>query len=229
MKKSLQILFGLSLILVLAYVAFLDVSTKIKDDLLTKTKVMLSENNVRHVTANMQGEGLSMRRTLVLTGTAISDVERVRIVSLTEKIEGVCSIDNQIKLHPVVPKAPQVPVVVKVPTVIKVPVIKVAEEPIVTKSIPKESVTIETKPKIIVEKKIVETSVSSMETTTKVPVVAVVENQTAITSVPSTEITTNVPVVTTVVSASIVVPTPVSAIDAPNAIRIEKIKLEGVK
>ena len=214
MKKSLEILLGLLFILVLSYVAFLDVSTKIKDDLLTKTEVMLSENNVRHVTANMQGEGLSMSRILVLTGTSISDVERVRIVSLIAKIEGVCSIDNQIKLHPVVPKAPQVPVVVKVPTVMTVPVIKVAEEPI------------ENKPNIVVEKKIVETSVSSMETTTKVPVV---ENQTAITSVPSTEMTTKVPVVPTVVSKSIVVPTPVSAIDAPNVIRIEKIKLEGVK
>ena len=223
MKKSLQILLGLLFILVLAYIAFLDVSTKIKDDLLTKTKIIFSKNNVREVTASMQGEGLSLSRTLVLTGTAISDMERVRIVKLTENIEGVCSIDNQIKLYPVVPKPPQVPVVPKIPTVIKTPV-TVSEELSLAKSIPTEPVTTEKKPQIIVE-----TSVSSMETTTKVPLVPMLENKTAITSVPFTKVITKIPTVPTVDNRSIVVPTPARAIDAPNVIRIEKIKLEGVK
>ncbi|HIP50517.1 MAG TPA: hypothetical protein EYG94_00385 [Campylobacterales bacterium] len=223
MTKLLQILFGLVLILVLAYIAFLNVSTKIKDDLLTKTKVMFSENNVRHVAVNMQGEGLSVSRTLVLTGTAISDVERIRIVKLTENIEGICSIDNQIRLHPLVPKPPEVPVVSKVVTVIKTPVVKVSAESIVSESTPKELVTIEDKvePKAQtqVEKKTLEASVSSMKTTTKTPAVPVA----------STKMTTKVPLVPKVENKDIVVPTPVSAIAAPNVIRIEKIKLEGVK
>ncbi len=203
MKKSLQILFGLVLILVLAYVAFLDVSAKIKDDLLRKTKVIFSENNINDVTVNTQGEGLSLSRSLVLVGTAISEVERIRIVTLTTNIEGVCHVDNQIKLYPVVPKAVEVPVAPEVPTVIKIPVLKA--EPAMPKQIHKEIVTIEkkieSKPTITVEKKIVETSKpleSSVEMTTKVPAVPVV-------------------------------PTPVKAINAPEVIKIEKIKLEGVK
>jgi hypothetical protein len=161
MKKSLQILFGLLLILVLAYVAFLDVSTKIKDDLLTKTEVMFSENNVRGVTAKMNGEGLSLSRTLVLTGTAISDVERVRIGILAENIEGVSNIANEIKLYPVVPKVPTVPVV---PTVIKTPVVKPLK-PIVAKKTPQTDV---------LKKKIVETLVPSEKMTTKLPTVPTV-------------------------------------------------------
>ena len=223
MTKLLQILFGLVLILVLAYITFLNVSTKIKNDLLTKTKVIFSENNIRGVTADMQGEGLSVSRTLVLTGTAISDAERIRIVKLTENIEGICSIDNQIRLHPLVPKSPEVPVVPKVVTVIKTPIVKVSAESIVSESTPKELVIIENKvePKaqMQVEKKRLETSVSSMKTTTKTPAVPVV----------STKMITKVPLVPKVENKDIVVPTPVSAIAAPNVIRIEKIKLEGVK
>ena len=223
MTKLLQILFGLVLILVLAYITFLNVSTKIKNDLLTKTKVIFSENNIRGVTADMQGEGLSVSRTLVLTGTAISNAERIRIVKLTENIEGICSIDNQIRLHPLVLKPSEVPVVPKVVTVIKTPIVKVSAESIVSESTPKELVIIENKvePKaqMQVEKKRLETSVSSMKTTTKTPAVPVA----------STKMSTKVPVVPKVENKDIVVPTPVSAIAAPNVIRIEKIKLEGVK
>ena len=227
MKKSLQILLGLVLILVLAYVAFLDVSTKIKDDLLTKTKVMFSENNVKHVTTNMQGEGLSLSRTLVLTGTAISDVERVRIVTLTENIEGVCSIDNQIKLHPVVPKAPKVPLAPNIPTVVKVPVVKTSTEPVIAKSIPKEVLVIKSTEKKdivepVVEEKEPTSLVSATSNTVKIPLVPVLENTISVSS-------TKVPTVPTVKNNSIVVPVPVTAINAPNVIKIEKIKLEGVK
>ena len=199
MNKSLQILFGLLLILVLAYVAFLDVSSKIKDDLLSKTQTVFSKNNVKKVTVNLKGEGLEMSRSLVLAGTAISDIERVRIVKLTENIEGVCRIDNQITLYPVVPKAP------KVPTAIKVPVVKALAKPIVTKSTPKEIILTKSTVETVVEKEESITAESFTATITKVPVVPVIKNNT------------------------IVVPTPVKAIDAPKVIEVEKIKLEGVK
>jgi hypothetical protein len=163
MNKSLQILLGLLLILVLAYVAFLDVSTKIKDDLLLKTKVMFSENNVRGVTANIQGDDLNISRTLVLTGTAISEVERVRIVTLSENIEGICRVDNQIRIHPAVPKAP------KVPTVIKVPVVKASA----VQSISKEVVSNKSTTATVVEKK--ELTSSSTATISTIPMVPVVE------------------------------------------------------
>jgi hypothetical protein len=225
MQKSLQILFGLLLILVLAYVAFLDVSKKVKDDLLIKAKVMFSENNVRGVTANIQGEGLEMSRSLVLTGTAISEVERVRIVTLIENIEGVCRVDNQIRLYPVVPK---------VPTVITVPVVKTSADAVRAKTILKELAVMKSSEKkstteMLVEKKEPTLSVSSPTTTEKVPLVPVVENNAVITSVSSTKMTIKVPSVPAVGNQSIIVPRPVKVISTPKVIEVEKIKLEGVK
>jgi len=207
MNKSLQILLGLLLILVLAYVAFLEVSTKIKDDLLTKTKVIFSENNIRGVSANIAGEGLTISRTLILSGTAISEVERVRIVTLVENVEGICNVDNQIKIHPAVPKAPITPIV---PTTIKVPVVKTLAVPVVAKSIPKEVLIItNTEKKNIIKVKI--------------------EKKEPIESVSDISTSTKVPTVPTVMNKSIVVPVPVKAISVPKVIEVEKIKFEGVK
>ena len=259
MKKSLQILFGLVLILVLAYVAFLDVSTKIKDDLLTKAKVIFSEHNVKSVTANIQGEGLTLSRTLVLDGTVISDEERIEIIKLTENIEGICSIDNRIKLE-VISKSPLVPIVAKVPIVTEVPLVEKVSEEMVTKDTPKEPVVTKIVTEVPVAKKTVvepmekkEATITSTATVTKIPLVPViktktvtisltpnttntkipmtpvVEAKTAITSVSSTKITTTVPSVPSVGNKSIIVPTPVTVISVPKVIEVEKMKLEGVK
>ena len=197
MTKSLQILLGLVLILILAYVAFLDVSAKIKNDLLTKAKVIFTENNIKELKVAMQGEGLSMSRTLVLTGRAISELERSRIVTLTQNIEGVCSIANKIELYPTVPKTPLVP---EVPEVIAVPSVKISSKKSIAKEIPKKELMVET-----------------LLTKESIPLVSPTKSETKIPPVP------------VAVSKSIVVPIPVKAIDAPKVIKIEKIKLEGVK
>ena len=197
MTKSLQILLGLVLILILAYVAFLDVSAKIKNDLLTKAKVIFTENNIKELKVAMQGEGLSMSRTLVLTGRAISELERSRIVTLTQNIEGVCSVANKIELYPTVPKTPLVP---EVPEVIAVPSVKISSKKSIAKEIPKKELMVET-----------------LLTKESIPLVSPTKSETKIPPVP------------VAVSKSIVVPTPVKAIDAPEVIKIEKIKLEGVK
>lgn len=227
MQKLLQVLFGLLLILVLAYVAFLDVSTKIKDDLLTKTQEMFTQNNVRGVTANVQGEDLTLSRSLVLTGIVLSEVERVRIINLSEKIEGVCRVDNQIKIYSVVPKAPIAPLIVPVPTVITTSKIKASEiknpsKEIISSSTPKELLIIKNNEKntseLIVEKKI-EIVPTITKTEANDSVVETVEKVSVLPSVPSPKMVTAVPTV----------PTAVKAITAPNVIEIEKIKFEGVK
>ena len=214
MKKSLQILFGLLLVLVLAYVAFLDVSTKIKDDLLTKTKIIFNKNNIKDVTVKLEGEGLSLSRSLVLTGTAISEIERVRIVALIKDIEGVKSVENLIELYPVVPTAPTVPVVPsvpKVPTVIKVPLVKTSPTPKTAKS-----TLTETEVSKRAEKKaVIETLVEKKEDVTS--------------SVSASPLVSNLPLVPKVESSNIIVPTPVQVISVPKVIEVEKIKLEGVK
>ena len=243
MKKLLQILFGLLLTLILAYMAFLDVSSKIKDDLLTKTKAMLSQNNVRGVTANIEGESLTISRTMVLTGTAISEVERVRIGTLTKNIEGVCHVDNQIKIHVIIAKEP---------TAIKTPLVKTSTEEVRVKSIPKELLNIVENTATVVEKKTTPIiSVVSTKMSTENPVVKtvakkiakalaspskisteapiVVENKTLVPLLSSTKIITKVPAVPVVVNKSIAVPIPVKAVNAPSVIKIQKIKLEGVK
>ena len=175
MKKLLQILFGLLLTLILAYMAFLDVSNKIKDDLLRKTNAMLSETNVRGVTANIEGENLSISRTMVLTGTVISEVERVRIGTLTKNIEGVCHVDNQIEIEAIVAKEP---------SVIEIPIVKTPTEEVMVKSIPQELLNIVENTAIVVKEKTIPiVSVASTKIITKISSVPIV-NQSIIVPVP---------------------------------------------
>lgn len=100
MKKLLQIVFGLILILVLAYLSFLEVSSKIKDDLLEKTKTRLSDKGIVDVEASIDGTGLGMSRTLVLTGTAGTEKEKKRVSSLVEGLEGVGAVINNLVIKP---------------------------------------------------------------------------------------------------------------------------------
>ncbi|CAA6799308.1 MAG: Unknown protein [uncultured Sulfurovum sp.] len=132
MKKILQILLGFLLILVLAYFSFLEISGKIKDDLLSKTKNKLIDKGIVGINAEVEGEGLALRRTVVLTGTVGSEKEKSKIVSFMEELEGVGSVNNKILVEARVygiPNVVEVPVVKKVKAV--VPVAKVAVKSVV--------------------------------------------------------------------------------------------------
>ncbi|HIC77855.1 MAG TPA: hypothetical protein EYP02_01615, partial [Sulfurovum sp.] len=107
MKKSLQILLGLILILILAYLCFIRVSSNIKNDLISKTELIYKENNITGVTVEIEGEDLSMRRVLVLTGTISSYKKKVDAEIFAKNIDGVLSVKNSIVIDIAVDRKPK--------------------------------------------------------------------------------------------------------------------------
>lgn len=96
MKKSSLILVGFIFILLLASLTFSTVSDRIKDDLLEKTKQKFYEKGINDIHVEMEGEGLTLSRNLIVTGSVYSETQKSYIVALLEDIYGVSSVDNQI-------------------------------------------------------------------------------------------------------------------------------------
>lgn len=144
MKKSLQILLGLTLILILAYLCFIRVSSNIKNDLISKTELIYKENNITGVTVEIEGENLSMRRVLVLTGTISSYKKKVDAEIFAKNIDGVLSVKNSIVIDIAVDRKPKPTIVyIKEPEeVIVTPTPTPTNKPteIIIKSTPKASV-----------------------------------------------------------------------------------------
>ena len=142
MKKSLQILLGLTLILILAYLCFIRVSSNIKNDLISKTELIYKENNITGVTVEIEGENLSMRRVLVLTGTISSYKKKVDAEIFAKNIDGVLSVKNSIIIDLAVDKKPKPTMVyIKEPVeVIVTPTPTNKPTEIIIKSTPKASV-----------------------------------------------------------------------------------------
>jgi len=144
MKKSLQILLGLILILILAYLCFIRVSSNIKNDLISKTELIYKENNITGVTVEIEGENLSMRRVLVLTGTISSYKKKVDAEIFAKNIDGVLSVKNSIVIDIAVDRKPKPTIVyIKEPVeVIVTPTPTPTNKPteIIIKSTPKASV-----------------------------------------------------------------------------------------
>lgn len=158
MKKSLQILLGLILILILAYLCFIRVSSNIKNDLISKTELIYKENNITGVTVEIEGEDLSMRRVLVLTGTISSYKKKVDAEIFAKNIDGVLSVKNSIVIDIAVDRKPKPTIVYikepeevivtpietakPIPTPKNTPTIKPTNKPteIIIKSTPKASV-----------------------------------------------------------------------------------------
>lgn len=146
MKKSLQILLGLILILILAYLCFIRVSSNIKNDLISKTELIYKENNITGVTVEIEGEDLSMRRVLVLTGTISSYKKKVDAEIFAKNIDGVLSVKNSIVIDIAVDRKPKPTIVyikepvevIVTPTPTPTPTNKPTE--IIIKSTPKASV-----------------------------------------------------------------------------------------
>ncbi|CAA6817402.1 MAG: Unknown protein [uncultured Sulfurovum sp.] len=114
MKRILQILLGFVLILVLAYLSFLEVSEKIKEDLLAKTKIGLTAKGIVGISAEVEGEGLALTRTIILRGSVDSKEERRKIALLVNEIEGVLNVENKIS---VITKPYEDSTIVEVPVV----------------------------------------------------------------------------------------------------------------
>ncbi len=102
MKKILLILFALILILILTYITFLNTSTTIQNDLISKAKMILKDNNITDIGVEIEGEGLNIKRVLILTGSVSTYKKKVQLEILTQNIEGVTAIKNRITIAPIV-------------------------------------------------------------------------------------------------------------------------------
>jgi hypothetical protein len=100
MKKILQILFALILILILTYITFINTSATIQNDLISKAKTLLKDNNITDIGVDIEGEGLNIKRVLILTGSVSTYKEKVKVEILTQNIEGVTTIKNKITISP---------------------------------------------------------------------------------------------------------------------------------
>lgn len=189
MRKTLQILSGLLLILVLAYLSFLEVSSKIKDDLLSKTKTKLVEEGIVGIHSELEGEGLGLTRTVILTGEVNSEEDKLRAASLVSELRGVCHVDNQIKVEIKVEKTPEL---------IEVPVIETSTPILNLEENSKDFMetkrgSIKTKEPVIEKfKEPEEKAVTSSIIKIKIPVVPVVNEK--LTEVPVPINVTTVPV-----------------------------------
>lgn len=228
MKKLLQILLGFILILVLAYFSFLEVSEKIKDDLLSKAQTKFVDKGIVDVQAAVEGEGFTISRTLTLTGTVGSEKEKARVASLIESLEGVATVNNNIRVKeprysvPIVTEVPKVQAVIpKAPSSIKA---------VTAEVLPKEVKKVET----VVKKEMPlqeENSIKKVVTEE----VTKTENQVSSIAIETSIAMPKVPVVT---QKMVEVPTPVPAVVAPMtpvvpvAMEVEEnknIEIEGVK
>ncbi len=100
MKKIGVILLGFLLILLLAYFSFLELSSKIKNDLLSKTEKKFVDKGIVGITASVEGEGLAFARVVTLQGSVFSEKTKQRIASHIESLEGIYAVKNQIAVEP---------------------------------------------------------------------------------------------------------------------------------
>jgi hypothetical protein len=220
MKKILQILFALILILILTYITFINTSTTIQNNLISKAKILLKDNNITGINIKIEGEGLKMQRVLVLTGSVSTYKKKIDIGSLTQNIEGVLGVNNQITI---VSKGVQVQVA---PTPTPTPTLT----PIFTPT-PTAKVTITPKQTIapvIINIKPTFTPISTPVVSTKTTVESIITIPThnEITE-PITEPIIDIPTVATVpkvIQNSINVPIPIKPVAVPIPIKTEGVK-----
>ncbi|CAA6821636.1 MAG: Unknown protein [uncultured Sulfurovum sp.] len=248
MNKVLQILVGLLLILVLAYLSFSELSGKIKDDLLSKTKTKLADEGIVGINSELEGEGLGLTRTMILRGEVNFEKDKAKVVSLVEGLEGIADVNNQLTVAIPVDTAPKVPVVQAT-----IPVVKEVMKPTApikademksseTKKNLTKEVVIEKVANKKVEKQEVQESVSSSESTTGMAKVSIPE----VSSMPevlSSKMDVKLPVIPVVPSATqkvsevTEVTRPINVITVPVAVEAEKaivsekqnIEIQGVK
>jgi hypothetical protein len=98
MKKSLIILVGFTLILLLASLAFSNVSNQIQDDLLKKTEKKFYEKGINDIQAQVEGKGFGLSRNIILTGSVYSEKQKMYVASMVDDIFGVSSVKNDINV-----------------------------------------------------------------------------------------------------------------------------------
>ena len=96
MRKSLLLLLGLLLILILSYFCFTGKSQFIKTDLVNKIEKVYEEESIEGVTVTLQGNAFAQTRRVVLQGEVETVLIKENAQSVAESIKGVSSIENQL-------------------------------------------------------------------------------------------------------------------------------------
>ena len=225
MKKILQILFALILILILTYIAFINTSTTIQKDLISKAKTILKDNNRTDIGVEMEGKGLNIKRVLILTGSVSTYKEKVQVEILTQNIEGVGAVKNQITLTPrVKPVQNFLESVVVVPNEVKLekktpPPSKPISTPTLRPTSTPEPIS---KPTLVVEK----VQKIRVEVSTPMPTESIDDTNKSKINIPT------VVSVPKVIKNNVSVPVAVKAVSAPiaiEAIEAVELKTKGVE
>jgi len=96
MRKTLLLLLGLLLIGILSYFCFMDKSTVIKKDLITKTEAIYQKNGLEGIKVGIRGEGLKQTRTITLNGEVASENIKDKAEELALNIDGVMGVENNL-------------------------------------------------------------------------------------------------------------------------------------
>ena len=78
----------------------------IKEDLVTKSKILYGDREIDWVDVDIKGKDLEMTRILVLSGVAPSEEKREEAEVIARSINGVSDVDNQLTLKEVAPVTP---------------------------------------------------------------------------------------------------------------------------
>lgn len=216
MKKILQILFALILILILTYITFINTSTTIQNNLISKAKILLKDNNITGINIKIEGEGLKIQRVLVLTGSVSTYKKKIDIGSLTQNIEGVVGVNNQITIVSKVVQVQVAPTPIPTPIFTPTPTAKVT----ITSKQTIAPVVINIKPTFTPLSTPVVFTKTTVESTITIPTHNEVTE-------PITEPIINIPTVATVpkvIQNSINVPIPIKPVAVPIPIKTEGVK-----
>ena len=216
MKKILQILFALILILILTYITFINTSTTIQNNLISKAKILLKDNNITGINIKIEGEGLKIQRVLVLTGSVSTYKKKIDIGSLTQNIEGVVGVNNQITIVSKVVQVQVAPTPIPTPIFTPTPTAKVT----ITSKQTIAPVVINIKPTFTPLSTPVVFTKTTVESTITIPTHNEVTE-------PITEPIINIPTVATVpkvIQNRINVPIPIKPVAVPIPIKTEGVK-----
>ncbi len=98
MRKLLLWLLGLLLMGILAYFCFMDRSDGIKKHLVSEVQTAYANEKMDWVHADLKGNGLDMRRTMMLEGTAPSVALKEKAALIAAGIAGVATVENNLKV-----------------------------------------------------------------------------------------------------------------------------------
>ena len=98
MRKSLLLLLGLLLILILSYFCFIGKFQFIKTDLVNKVEKVYAKKSIEGISITLKGDNLSQTREVVLQGKVATALIKENAQKVAQSIEGISSVDNQLAI-----------------------------------------------------------------------------------------------------------------------------------